>query len=98
MAKIKLATAERVFIPDVVFTLDDGTTINNRDLDSADQITCEITLASIGQKSKYIDSYSLTGKGKKEDTKTKTNMNYSICVSKHCTKIIGLEDYKNQYI
>ena len=92
MAKIKLTTSERTFIPDVDFETDEGT-INNRDLPSEDQVVCEISLASNGQKSKYIDSYSVTGKKKQTDIKTKTQMNYSLCVSTHCKKVQGLEDF-----
>jgi len=93
MAKIKLATAERIFIPDVDFDTDEGI-INNRDLEDSDQVKCEITLATMGQKSQYVDSYSLSGKNRKGDVKTKTAMNYDLCVSKHCTKITGLEEHK----
>lgn len=93
MAKIKLVGADRVFIPSVDWETDEGM-INNRDMDDADQVKCEITLASIGQKSKYIDSYSISGHGKIKDTKTKTNMNYSLCVSAHCKNITGLEELK----
>lgn len=93
MAKIKLATPERTFIPDVDWETEDGV-INNRDMEESEQVICEITLATMGQKSRYIDSYSVTGKKKTDGVKTKTNINYSLCVSKHCTKITGLEDSK----
>lgn len=92
MAKIKLALPERVFIPDVDFETDEGI-MNNRAMEDSEQVKCEITLATMGQKTKYIDSYSITDKKKAEGIKTKTNMNYSICVSKHCEKITGLEDF-----
>ena len=93
MAKIKLTTVERVHIPDVEFDTDEGI-LNNRDMETVDQVKAEITLATMGQKSRYIDSYSVSGKKKGGDVRTKTNMNYSLCVSKHCTKITGLEDFK----
>lgn len=97
MAKIKLVKADRFFIPSVEFPTDEGN-INNRELPESEQVKCEITLATIDQKSKYIGSYSTTPTGKKkkkaEEIKSFVDFHYEDCVKKHCGKITGLEDYK----
>ena len=93
MAKIKLVQADRTFLPDVEFPTDKGM-MNNRDMDDSDQVKAEITLASIGQKSKYIGTYSTTDKKKKGESKSFVDFNYSACLMRHCDKITGLEEYK----
>ncbi len=88
---IKLPTKERLFIPDVVLTLDDDTTVKNRELTGGDQIKCELKAATIRDKSNYVQGYSTkAGKSSREYT----DLNYLTCVKKHVTSITGgLEEF-----
>jgi len=96
MAKIKLVEASRIFVPDVDFTMDDGKTVNNRDLPGGEQVSGEIKIASIEEKSSFLGSYSVTGVKKKKatDIKSYTVLKYKECMEKMVGKVKGLEDYK----
>lgn len=92
MAKIKLVEAERIFIPNVEFPTENGKE-KNRELPEEDQVKCEIELATIGQKNKYIGSYSVAGKKGNKEVKSFIDFHYDTAVRKHCTKVTGLEDF-----
>ena len=82
---IKLTTVNRFFIPDVEFPTDNGVT-KNRALPPEDQVKCELSLATVGEKTEYIGMYSM-------GAKQFTQFQYEKCVRKHCKKITGLEDF-----
>ena len=96
MAKIKLVQAERIFIPDVDFPTDEGI-INNRKQPPEDQVTAEIKMATIEEKTRYLDSYSETPTGKKAKKagaiKSYIAFRYNECLKKHCGPVKGLEDF-----
>lgn len=96
---IKLATAARHFIPDVSFTMEENGeefVKANRDLPADEQVRCEISIATIGQKAEYLGSYTV-GDAKKMalggEIKQFTVFQYEKCVRKHVKKITGLGDY-----
>ena len=55
---IRLTITDRPFIPDVLFVTDEGRK-RNRDLPPEDQVSVELTLASVGEKSEYLGSYTI---------------------------------------
>ncbi len=91
--KIKLVTPERFFVPDVSFDTEADGVVKNRSLPVKDQIRCEIKIATLAQKSVYLNSYAVTGKKASGEIKSYTSLEYEKCVQKHCLKIEGLEDF-----
>ena len=92
---IKLTTISRNFVPDVFFPTEEGEIVSNRDLAPEEQVSCEITLASIGQKTEYLGSYTVGNAStvKSGEIKQFTVLQYEKCVRKHCKRIKGLEAF-----
>ena len=92
---IKLTTVKREFAPDVTFPTEEGGLVQNRDLPSGEMVVCEVSLASLSQKTEYLGSYTIgNGKNHLEGTmKQFTVLQYDKCVSRLCKKITGLEDF-----
>lgn len=92
---IKLTTIDRTFAPDVSFPDDDRGLVANRDLPEAEKVVGEITLATIGQKTRYLGSYTVADRGivRRKEVKQYTDLQYEACVRKHVTSIRGLEEF-----
>lgn len=89
--RIKLAIPDRVFIPDVTFDTDDGP-VRNRDLPDEDRVTASITMASNGQRTRYLGSYTEVDRHGNRPARNYTHFQYNACVTKHVTSIAGLEE------
>ena len=92
---IKLTTQGRPFIPDVLFPTDEGI-VNNRDLPESDRVEADITLASVGQKSEYLGSYTVGNKKAMlagADLKQYAVLQYDKCIRKHVTALRGLDEF-----
>lgn len=90
---IKLTTFNRSFIPDVLFPTEEGTVVSNRLLPSEDQVLCSVTLASIGQKTEYLGTYTTGHRTVEREVKQFTVLQYEACVKKHVKSIKGLEEF-----
>jgi hypothetical protein len=84
MAKIKSLTFTRYHVPNIKLEIEGEGLKNNRDLDEADQIKGEITVASLEEKQVFHE--------KKRDGDT--IWHYEAAVRKHVHKITGLEEVK----
>lgn len=92
MAKIRLVTMGRRFVPDVSWN-EEGKIVKNRDLEEGEKIVCELKAAGIDAKSNYLGSYTLNDKEsiKTGEVKQFSALQYSKCTQKQCTKITNLE-------
>ena len=89
MPKIKLATLNTSFVPNVEFDTEEGK-INNRELPKNEQVSCKVTLATIGQKQEYLSSYSVVAG---DEIRQYNTANLEKAVKKHCKNITNLDDY-----
>lgn len=95
----KLPTFKQIYIPkDVEFVNDDGKLIPNSEFPVSEQVKCELTYASLEQKSNYMQTYSETGKNSGKNFKIKTENKYNKCLEKHVIKIENLFDEKGKII
>ena len=96
---IKLTTVARYFTPDIMFVVEEeGNEVlkANRDLTDSEQVRCEISIASIGQKNQYLGSYTVANRKTIKmsgDIKQFTVFQFEKCVSHHVPKITGLEAF-----
>lgn len=101
--KLLLESKNRLYIPSVDLIVEvDGVEkeLNNRDVDASVQIQARVTLATAGQKQKYLSSKNIMKieKGKKKKDKesqeieTSTKWDYDGAVIKHVEEITGLEE------
>jgi len=93
MAKFKLTTAHDFFIPPVDLVLEDGKTVNNRDLEEADQIKLRVRLANQAEINEYLCFYTVQSSKRNSEIKQKADYQYGKCIRKHVEDIKGLEDF-----
>jgi len=91
--KIKLASGKKPkYVVNFSFVVD-GETFENRENDVADQVTAEITLASTGQKERFVEYVTEFGKGKKSVSKSKTIYNRKAALRECCGDLTGLSEF-----
>ena len=92
---IKLTTISRDFVPNVSFPTEEGNTVFNRELPPDEQVSCQLSLATIGQKTEYLGSYTVGNRNEliSGTAKQFTVLQYEKCVRKHCKTVKGLEAF-----